>query len=423
MVQKAPINIATIDGNQSQGLLAQQQALKAATGIDMTVAALPGDQHRPKITADFISGAGVYDVIVEPWVWVHEWQEGGYLLPLDDYIAADPTINVADFIQALYKTEGNFSGKQYTFPWDPDTELFLYRKDLFEDPKMQTLFKSRTGKDLAVPQTVDDYATVAAFFTKSLNPDSPVNYGYSGWGETYGCFWWWAMRLADLGGSYLDSKMHPNINNDAGLKALNDYIGMLKYTSPDFLTYEWTKSNASYLSGQVAMFENYSPIAVEANTPQGSWGASAVVGKNGYGIPPGYMVNGQLVQGSVLGGYVIAISKFTKQPELAYKTVAWLTSPSGEPLKEAAGDPPGRKSTYANVQTSLLTEYYPAFLNCLDNGLIGGDVDAGAIGESMETVMQDNIHQALAGQLTPAQALKAIEDDWTKELKGAGLYQ
>ncbi|MFN8490183.1 MAG: extracellular solute-binding protein [Caldilineaceae bacterium] len=421
--QTAPIQVATLDGELSNGVADAQKAFEAATNIKMELIKIPGADMRQKVAADLATGAGIFDVIIQPWAFVHEWQVGGHLLALDDFIAADSTINVDDFIPALYKTYGNWSGKQWTLPYKPDAQLFFYRKDLFEDPKQKDAFKAKTGQELKVPETVEEYAQVASFFTKKLNPDSPVEFGWSGMGTRWESIWWWGMRTADLGGNYFDAKMHPNFNNEAGLKALKDYLGMLKFAPDDFIQYEWTKSNTAFLTGRVAMMEQWPGLAAMVETPEGFWGKSTVGGKVGHGQPPGYKMEGKVMRSSVLGGWCAFISKYTKQPELAYKTIAWLTGPDGEPLKIDAGNAPTRKSVYKKLPSSQKTAYFPALLDNLDQSTITADVDAPPISQQLQDFLATNINKTLIGDLKPEQALEMIDTEWTKQLKDAGLYQ
>lgn len=318
---------------------------------------------------------------------------------------------------------GFWEGKQYAFPYKPDTQLLFYRKDIFEDPKYQGAFKSKTGKDLKVPEIYEDYVEIAKFFAKKFNSDSPVDFGWSGMGDKGSGWWWWVMRMSDLGGSWFDANMHPNFNNEAGLKALNDYLNMPQFASPDFLQYEWTKSNTAFLSSKVLMMEQWPGLATMAETPEGSWGKSDVVGKVGYGVPPGYNVNGKVVKGSVLGGWCIGISKYSKQPENCYKTIAWLTGPDGEPLKVAGGNAPCRSSTYKNWKATPDTAYFPALLDCNNMSKINSDVDAPPISAQLQDYLTTQINRTLLGDLKPDVALKMIDDEWTKQLKTAGLYK
>lgn len=419
--QTTPIQVGTLDGELSNGVADAEASFEEATGISIDLIKIPGADMRQKFTADLATGAGVFDVIIQPWAFVHEWQVGGHLIALDDFIAADENINVEDFIPSLYNTYGHWDGQQWTLPYKPDAQLFFYRKDLFDDTAQQDAFKAKTGVDLKVPETVEEYMLVADFFTKSLNPGSPVEFGWSGMGTRWESIWWWSMRLADLGGNFYDENMNPNFNNEAGLTALNDYLAMLQYGPEDFIQYEWTKSNTAFLSGQVAMMEQWPGLAAMVETPEGFWGKSEVIGKVGHGQPPGYLVDGELKRSSVLGGWCAFVSKYTEQPQLSYETIAWLTGTEGEPLKINAGNAPARTSVYESLEPTPMTAYFPALIDNLAQSTITADVDAPPISQQLQDFMATNINRTLIGEIQPEEALNSIHEEWTKLLQEAGI--
>ena len=48
------------------------------------------------------------------------------------------------------------------FPVDGDRHYLKYRRDIFEDPKMQARYKKDKGKELRVPTTWEEYNEVAS---------------------------------------------------------------------------------------------------------------------------------------------------------------------------------------------------------------------------------------------------------------------
>ena len=61
-------------------------------------------------------------------------------------------------------------------PYKPDVELLFYRKDLFEDESLKTAYQEKYQTELKVPETNEEMMQVAEFFTKSINPESPVEF-------------------------------------------------------------------------------------------------------------------------------------------------------------------------------------------------------------------------------------------------------
>ncbi|MBD8103903.1 MULTISPECIES: ABC transporter substrate-binding protein [Plantibacter] len=405
------IRIATLDGEPGNGVKAQLKALEAATGIKAELSVFPQDQLRQKVSADLL-GSKEFDVVIEPFTWLHELATNEQILPLDDYIAGDNDIDVDDFIPVLLDSYGNFDGKQYTLPYKPDAQLFYYRKDVFADPAVQMAFQAKTGRALTVPTTNDELVETAQFFTQSLNPDSPTKYGWSFWGEQVGSFWTWAMRLGGLGGNYVDDDGHPTVDTKEGREAMA-IAEQLRQAAPEEVgSFEWERSNQSFLSGEVAMIEQWPGLATLAEATDGT---SQVAGKVGYTVPVG--------GSSILGGWAAAVSAGSDNPDAAFKAVAWMTGKEGELLKVDAGNAPTRNSVYASLPAEGKTAYFPVLAKALAVAKINADVDFPPIGGQLQTSLQTDMNAVWTNQLDGDEALTKINEAWTKALQEAGLYK
>ena len=105
--------------------------------------------------------------------------------------------------------------------------------------------------------------------------------------------WIWASRLGALGGSYLTPDYQPNFDTDAGRQALEIAAQLNECCAPDVGSYGWDEANTAFLNGRVAMMEQWPGLSKLAETPEGFYGKSEVVGKTGYGVPAGVTVNGE----------------------------------------------------------------------------------------------------------------------------------
>jgi DNA-binding LacI/PurR family transcriptional regulator/ABC-type glycerol-3-phosphate transport system substrate-binding protein len=63
-------------------------------------------------------------------------------------------------------------------PYKEDTQILFYRKDIFENPMLKRDFELIYNKELLPPTTWEEYNVIAAYFTKSYNKNSPVDYGH-----------------------------------------------------------------------------------------------------------------------------------------------------------------------------------------------------------------------------------------------------
>jgi multiple sugar transport system substrate-binding protein len=413
------ITIATSEGQRADGIRLNADLIRENTGITVDVQA--SSDYRTQVAADFVAGGGSYDAIMAPFLFMKDWFVSGYLASLQSFIDADANINIDDFIPALL-TAYNWSQEEiHSLPYQADTHLFFYRKDIFEDPAVQDAYLAATGNELAVPQTVEQQLEVARFFTRSLNPDSPIEYGFTNWSERWGSVWWWGIRMSTLGGGWLDENNRPNMNNEAGLRALTDYLAMHEFAPADVTTYDWDRSNTSFLDGRSLMFDQWNSFGSIANTPESTSGASQVAGKTGYALPTGYEIDGAVVNQSILGGWTSAVSAFSDDIEGAYQVLAQITSQQGELNRIDIGTAPTRQSTYDALELTPTTEHYPIQAQAFGVSYITADVDAAPISQQVQDFMATQISRVLLREIAPEEALSSVESEWTSLLQDAGL--
>lgn len=413
------VSVATIESELAPGVEVQMEAFTEATGATINLSKLPGagGEFHTKIQTDLSSGTGIFDVVIEPFLFLHSYAASGLILPLEEFVANDPTIALDDFIPLLLDRMGRFKGTLYTLPFKADAYMFFYRQDLMEDPALQQAFKAQTGNDLLVPETVEQAIATARFFTRKFNPNSPTEYGWSHMASRGGsAMWIWASRMAAYGGNYLDASFRPAFDNEAGTKALADAVALNECCSPDVGSYGWDEANASFLNGKVAMMEQWPGLYLAANGD-----GSTVAGKVAAAVLPGVTTNGSVTKSSILGGWAAAISKYAKDPALAYATIAFLTSPEGEIRKAAVGNDPARTSSYANAQLLAQKPLYPVLLDSLNQGRITADVNAPPVSDQLQDILGTAMHRVWIGELQPAEALTQTNQEWTKILTDAKL--
>jgi len=140
---------------------------EALTGAKIEITTAPFNDLFTRAQQVAQTGAGEFDVLLLANTWVADFVNLGYVAPLDDLIAADgadPLLDWADVPDGI-KTKDSWGGKTYAFIVDNDNQSMFYRKDVLTDPAWMEAFKTETGKDLVVPQTLTDFTEVATFFT------------------------------------------------------------------------------------------------------------------------------------------------------------------------------------------------------------------------------------------------------------------
>lgn len=403
--------VATMAGDTEKALKDAAKYFEQASGATVEVQSFPAESYMEKIQLDLQTNHS-FDSVVMPVALIHGYAEGGLVQDLKPYIdnkeLVSPNLDLEDFIPSLLDIYGNYKSKLVAFPYKPDAQIFFYRKDLFEDPKLQAAFKAKTGHDLKVPETPEEMAEAAAFFTKSLNPDSPVTYGYSTMADNTSSRWIWTNRLAAFGGKDVDKDFKPAFNNEAGLKALEFAKQLTQYAPKELLTLGWDEANTLFANGEAAMMEQWPGLmqTVEAD-------GSKVKGKVGYAVTPG--------GAPTMGGWSIAMTSSTKNADLTYKFIEYVTSKDLEVLKIQDKMDPTRTSNYMRPELQQQFPMYQTLLDSLTKGKIMADPDVPYVSPKLDDIMEQAVQSVLRGELEPQKALEIMEKSFAKEIEGAGI--
>ncbi|MEC0140376.1 sugar ABC transporter substrate-binding protein, partial [Paenibacillus macerans] len=377
------IVVATRTGDFADALKNAAKYFEQASGASVEVQSFPAGTDVEKIQLDLNTGHH-FDAVLMPVANVHGYAEGGLIQDLQPYVdsIASPNLDLDDFIPSLLQSYGKYKGKLVAFPYKPDSQLFFYRKDLFEDPKIKEQYKAKTGKELAVPTTVEDFLTTAEFFTQKFNPESPTKYGYSSMASKTNSRLIWQNRLAAFGGKDVDENFKPAFNNEAGLKAMETMVELRKYAPSEWLQLGWDEANALFASGEVAMMEQWPGLYSTIEGDQ-----SKVKGKVGFGVTPG---------GSpTMGGWAIAMTSTTKYPEATYKFLEYVTSKDGELLKIDYTMDPTRTSNYERPEVMASNPMYPALLDSLSAAKILVDPDVPFVSSKLNDIMENAVQAVL----------------------------
>ena len=296
------------------------------TGLVLKPMTAPFVEHRAKIMQDAMNKTGAYDMVILQWTIIGDLYNAGYLTPLTEWVEKyDPDLD--DMVAPFNKVWSEYAGEVMGLPTDGDTWILYYRTDLFEDPDEQAAFTEKYGYDLAPPKTWDEFNDMAEFFTR---PEDKL-YGMAEWRAKGFVYPWFYQRLAGLGGSYFTEGMKPGINGPEGVQALEDLKEMNQWMSPDVLSFGYMETVTAFAQGQAAMLNTWPAAAKNIVNAE----ESEVVGKVGYTVTPGYVLDGELNQLTMtVPGYSIIVNAHTKlPPEAVYLVAQWLVSP--EQLKRA----------------------------------------------------------------------------------------
>ena len=120
-----------------------------------------------------------------------------FLLPLDERIKS---LDMSDFIPTTVEA-GAYQGRQYALPVDPNVQLLIYRKDLFEQ------------KGLKPPTTWEELLQDA----KALHDQAKQQYGFAlTAGTDTQTPLYLILQLWSYGAEVVDSNGRAGVNTEAG---------------------------------------------------------------------------------------------------------------------------------------------------------------------------------------------------------------
>jgi multiple sugar transport system substrate-binding protein len=393
-----------------------------AQGISIKILESPDPTSYLDAVKDQQTGGGRYDLAMFFPRFNGELAPG-YLRPLDDLIdqhGARPLFeNIVDAYRTLYSEWG---GKTVAVPVDGDVAMLYYRKDALENPEHARKFKEKTGRELRVPRTWEEFREVAAFFTGwAWGPTGRPGWGFqtSTWERPY-IEQQWAPMMASAGGNWFTKDLKPAWNGEAGLRALKDLKELLAFAPPGSISLSWNHTMESVFADDVALVLWYMDLGRLGMSPK-SWfaksGGPEKMKRFGYALWPGYETGGQYRNfNSMFYGRVVGLSRFAKSPDAAFRVLKTLLVPERRVLAmddDQSGSDMYLKSDY---EPSAFRKLAPPkdFLDTARRVLSNGfpEMQLPGAGEYMDA-LQGQLHAYLTGaESDPKKALDAAADRW-----------
>lgn len=348
------LTLAVNSGVEGDALKQAARDYEAQTGVRIQIAEFPYSNLFEKELVDLGAGTGAYDLVMldDPWFPKFSTQEfltdlaplyqkRGMSGPDEDFVPASLAL-----CRHPYQT-----GALYALPYVGNSQLFFYRKDLFEKHNLKAL--SSWDDVLAAARTINEREAAGA-------PGGGKVYGYvmraaqgnAAVADFMPIFWAFGAEMFDAGG-------RPQVNSPEGINALRFMLELGRYAPPGYASFNADEVSAHLLQGTAAMSINWPAWISSFNDPA----KSKVIGKMEFTSMPGASVPGR----AEIGNWLIAIPRDAKNKEAAFDFLLWATS--GEQMKRSAlrGNPPTRRSVFTDAELLAKFPAYPAQLRSLEN--------------------------------------------------------
>ena len=270
------------------------------------------------------------DVFVMDVVWPAEFASAGWALPLDIFFSAGEQ---EKFLEAPIRAN-RYRGQIFGVPLFIDAGLLYYRKDLLE--------KYRLPPPRFWPELVDEARTILA------RGQDPQLVGFSGQFKQYeGLICNMMEYILGNGGALWDEKrLKSSINQPRAVEAVrfvrDRIIGEISHRG--VLAYEEPESLALFIQGRAVFHRNWPYAWQIANDTR----QSKIAGKVGMMPLPSFPGN---KGAAALGGWQLAISRFSSKTELAWRFASFMTSPAMQKrIALQTGRAPTRAALYEDPE-------------------------------------------------------------------------
>ncbi|MES2276440.1 MAG: extracellular solute-binding protein [Bacteroidota bacterium] len=215
------------------------------------------DLHNSILEKDGLKN-GDWDIAHVVTDWLYEAWTNGALLDLQPYIAQNPPDDFPKGWSSSLLGMQQFGQSVAGLPFHDGPECLIYRRDLFEDSAEIQRFHEIYGRPLQVPQTWEEFKTVARFFHR---PEQNL-YGtvFAGLPDGHNTVFDFCLQLWTRGGELTNNMGLVDINTTAAIEGLAFYKNMLRdhqAVHPGTMTYESVQSGMAFARGEAAMMVNW----------------------------------------------------------------------------------------------------------------------------------------------------------------------
>ena len=303
----ADITVNIWDNNQQPGLQQIADEWSEESGIKANIEVINWDNYWTLLEAG-ASGGQMPDVF-----WMHSntaqmYMENDLILPLDDYIAADDNIDLANYYEGVVDLY-NSNGVQYALPKDHDTIALLYNTAIFD----------KYGVDYPTDDwSWDDVLDAATKITEAGKDDGVYGYAINTSNNQDG----WYNIVYDYGAQVItDDHKGTTIGSDEAKAGMEKMRQILEVAAPQTVVAE-TGTDSLFASGVVGMITQGSWMInffyKAENHDDYAWALIPYGDANG---------NGQCDEGerwSCYNGLGWAASYQVSDPDAAYDLISWF---------------------------------------------------------------------------------------------------
>lgn len=330
----------------------------------------------------------VYQIDV---IWPGEMAH--HFLDLSDYGARELTEgHFPELIQ-----NNTVDGRLVAMPWFTDAGLLYYRTDLLE----------KYGYS-APPKTWDELESMAKRIQDGEVMAGRENFwGFVWQGDVYEGLTCNALEwiASSGGGTFVDRDKTVTINNPNALKALERAAKWVGHISPPAVTGFMEEDARRWWQSGNAMFMRNWPYVYSVANADGS----PMKGKFAVAPLPGAEA-GQ--SAATLGGWQLAVSKYSKHPDVAADIALFMTSPGIQKMRAIKGSyTPTIRSLYQDPEVLEAVPFFGNLYDVFVNAVARPSSQTAPKYSQASQFIFTAVHDVLTGQKDAQAVLDALEVD------------
>jgi multiple sugar transport system substrate-binding protein len=389
------IRVYIADSGEAVFIRPHIEEFETQTGIKVEFETADATSYRTNLPVQLLAQSSDFDVMATfPSVDMLQFSANGWYESMDKYIAdkdlTSPDYDFSDFPEGV-QNANKLNGETISIPWEVQTDLVYYRKDLLEQANLE------------VPTTFDEW--VEAF---QIIHNPPEVFGVALRGTAYQMTTPFSSFLYGNCGTWT-ANGQANINSSEALEAFEMYGKWTNFGPPGIINFDWQVPAQQFSQGLVFAFLDINLFVPTLEDPA----QSRVAGNVGYAPVP----EGPCGRSPFIGGWGYTINPFSSQKEAAWYFIQWFTSKSMNLNMKMEGWPSPRASAWSSEEFKQVDpnpEFTEVVLESLAiaNAEMNPPVAPGREAREVVGIIGTSVIQGVTGD-----ALKAVADAQNIELQ------
>jgi multiple sugar transport system substrate-binding protein len=407
----------------ADAMIANLDAFKTLTGMDVTYDIFPEDVYFDKVTAALSSSSSEYDAFMTGAYMTWTYGPAGWIVDLNEYIKdparTSPDWDWEDFLPGLRNSTawdgvpgselGSGEAKQWCIPWGYELNNISYNRVMFEKAGLQP------------PKNLAELLETAAKAQADLG--GPYGIGVRGsrsWATIHPGF---LSAYSNFGEKDLknDGGVLSAAMNTDGSKAFHrDWVKMIQDSGPkNWSTYTWYQVGTDLGAGASAMIYDADILGYFMNG-----GENKEAGNIAYApIAPNPAATAPTPNVWI---WSLSMSSFSNNKDAAWTFMQWASSKEHGLFGARKMDfvNPVRASVWADEEfRKRIDEKYPGYLNQHDVSAPGAKIyfTPQPLFFDLTTEWAASLQQMVANQVPVDEGLDQLAESINKQLKDAGL--